>query len=356
MIIGVDAGMLGVSDNRLKVGVYWVAVNLLQQLSMLDTTHTYRLYSMLPIDPLLMKSFGSRMENHVIRPRRGWFSLWLPLELFLHPVDMFLALGQGIPNSSARSIGFIYDLGFLHHPELYPNSANKLQVLTKNLVHKASHVITISESVKADVVREFDVAASSVTAAPLGVSERFKSNEDIYQSKRPYYVYVGSLKRGKNLPALIHAFAKARQVVDADLYLAGSDYWLDPDIEKTAQTEGVTQYIRRLGYVPDQKLAAYYKGAIAFVSPSLVEGFCLPAVEAMSSGCPVIVSDIPTFSEVVGDAGMLINPQDHQSLAHAMESMCDEKIRASYIARGKVRAKKFSWKSFGQSVLSVIKS
>lgn len=356
MIIGVDAGMLGISDDRLKVGVYWVAVNLLQQLSLLDSTHTYRLYSMQPIDPLLMKSFGSRMENRVIRPRRGWFSFWLPLELHLHPVDMFLALGQGIPTSRARSIGFVYDLGFLHHPELYPDSATKLRELTKNLVRKATHVITISESVKADVIKAFGVAASSITVALLGVSERFKSNEDVFQGKRPYYLYVGSLKRGKNLPALIRAFAQVRQVVDADLYLAGSDFWLDPDIEKTAQSEGVAQYVRRLGYVPDQKLGTYYKGAIAFVSPSLVEGFCLPAVEAMSSGCPVIVSDIPTFSEVVGDAGMQINPQDHQALARAMESMCEKKVRATYINRGKMQSQKYSWKSFGQSVLAAINS
>jgi glycosyltransferase involved in cell wall biosynthesis len=354
MIIGVDAGMLGVSDNRLKVGVYWVAVHLLQQLSLQDSSHTYRLYSMLPIDPLLLKSFGPRMENRVVRPSRGWFSLWLPLELLLHPVDMFLALGQGMPITHARTIGFVYDLGFFHHPELYPDSARKHRNLTTNLVRKASHIITISESVKADVVKAFGVATSFVTVASLGVDEKFKTNQDIFQSKRPYFLYVGSLKHGKNLPMLIRAFAQVRKIIDADLYLVGSDFWLDPDIEKTVQSEGVTQYVRRLGYVSDQKLAAYYTGAMAFVSPSLVEGFCLPAVEAMVSGCPVIVSDIPTFTEVVGEAGIRVDPQDHTALARAMESMRDAKIRDSYVARGKAQAQKYSWESFGKVILSII--
>ncbi len=354
MIIGVDAGMLGISDDRLKVGVYWVVVNLLQQLSLLDATHTYRLYSMLPIDSNLMKSFGPRMENRVIRPKRGWFSLWLPLELYLHPVDLFLALGQGIPYTGAKTIGFVYDLGFLHFPNLYPDSAKKLQALTTRLVRKASHIVTISTAVKSDIMQVFHVSDQFVTAAPLGVSARFGISQEVHESKRPYFLYVGSLKRGKNLPMLIRAFAKVRQTFDADLYLIGSDYWLDPDIEKVAQSERVTQYVRRLGYVADQKLALYYRGAVAFVSPSLVEGFCLPVVEAMSSGCPVIVSDIPIFSEVVGDAGVRVDPHDHVALSRAMSLMVDTKTRSFYGTRGKAQAKKYSWDSFGKIVLSVI--
>ena len=356
MIIGVDAGMLGISDDRLKVGVYWVVVNLLQQLSLLDTTHTYRLYSMLPIEPQLLKSFGPNMKNIVVSPKRGWFSLWLPLELFLHPVDMFLALGQGAPFTRTPTIGFVYDLGFLHHSELYPDSAGKLRSLTTKLVHQAKKIITISESVKADVAQELGVASGVITAAPLGVNARFRTNEDVYASKRPYFLYVGSLKRGKNIPALVRAFAKVRNKVDVDLYLAGSDFWLDPDIEKTVQSEGVAQYVRRLGYVPDQKLASYYRGAIAFVSPSLVEGFCLPALEAMTSECPVVVSDIPTFFEVVDDAGIRVDPKDDIAIARAMELMLDAKTRDFYIARGKAQAKKYSWQSFAQAVLSVINS
>ena len=97
MNIGVDAGALSISDERLKLGVYWVNVNLLRELRKIDTKNTYFLYSFAPIDRKLMVDLGPRMINRVLTPQRGWFSLRLPLELAVHPVDVFLGLSQGIP-------------------------------------------------------------------------------------------------------------------------------------------------------------------------------------------------------------------------------------------------------------------
>ncbi len=107
MIIGVDAGMLGITDDRLKVGVYWLAVHLLQQLRTLDRVNTYRLYSFAPIPTTLLQTFGANMENVVLRPTQGWFSLRLPTELILRKPDVFLALGQGVPATTAKAIGFV---------------------------------------------------------------------------------------------------------------------------------------------------------------------------------------------------------------------------------------------------------
>src|SRR3989344_1942694 len=103
MKIGVDAGALSIRDERLKLGVYWVNVNLLRELGKIDRKNTYYLYSFTPIDPELMESFGSRMVNKMLQPKVGWFSLRLPLELKLHPVDVFLGLSQAVPQSGARN-------------------------------------------------------------------------------------------------------------------------------------------------------------------------------------------------------------------------------------------------------------
>src|SRR5512135_3099950 len=111
MKIGVDAGTLSITDERLKVGVYKVVCNLLRFLGKADKENTYLLYSFDPIDRGVMKQFGARMENRVLHPKRGWSTIRLPLELRMKPVDLFLGLAQTIPSTSKRNIGFVYDVG-----------------------------------------------------------------------------------------------------------------------------------------------------------------------------------------------------------------------------------------------------
>lgn len=354
MIIAVDAGMLGIADDRLKVGVYTVCVNLLQQLGKIDTTNSYTLYSFDPIDRELMKSFGPRMVNKVLRPKFGWFSFRLPLELALHPSDIFLGLGQGIPISRSKSIGFIYDLGFIHHPELYPGSAEKMTNMTGDMIKRSSHIITISRAVKDDIVHTYHVDGNNISVAYPGVDPLFTPTGKAYVAKHPYFLYVGSLKLGKNIPTLIRAFAQFREKYDYDLYIAGSDYWLDPAIDEAIGTFHVQENVKRLGYVSNADLATYYRGAVAFVSPSFVEGFCLPAVEAMASGCPVIVSDISVFQEVIGAAGMFVDPKDADMLTESMYAMEDKKIRTAFMNKGLAQSKKYTWNSFAEKMYTCI--
>lgn len=346
MIIGVDAGALSISDNRLKLGVYWVNVNLLRQLSKIDTKNTYRLYSFMPID----LDFGPRMENRVLRPARGWFSVRLPIELRLHPVDVFLGLSQAIPVSRARNIGFIYDLGFLHYPDAYPSSQKKLTRITADLVKRSDHIVTISHVVKEDMVKHF--AQRDVTVAYPGVGEVFTPLGANHKQKNPYFIFVGALKRGKNIPFLLRGFASFLKQVKKpyDLYLVGSDYWLDPQIELKN-----IAYIKRFGFVPDSKLAELYRGAIAFVSPSLWEGFCLPAVESMACGTPVIGSTTGAFPEIVGSAGILADPHDEKSLTNALIKIAKDKTLRKKLAKAAIRrAKTFSWKKMAHAVYSLL--
>lgn len=357
MIIGVDAGMLGVTDDRLKVGVWRVVTELLKSLAACSTVDAYRLYSFAPIPRELMLALGFRFENRVLTPTKGWMTIRLPLELRLHPVDVFLGAAQALPNATGQKIGFIYDLGFLSHPEYYPGSASKLTKITADTVNRADAIITISHAIAADIEARFRVPKHKLTVAYPGVGVQFSSLGKSFVSPRPYFLSVGSLKRGKNVASLVHAIAQFNKHgrKEFDVYLVGSDLWLDPKVEESINMYGIGENVKRVGFVTDEELAQYYRGAVGFVSPSFIEGFCLPVVEAMASGCPVIVSDIPALREIVGDAGVLIEPSNTEGLVAAMNMIAtNAKIRNALVAKGQKRARDFRWKKMAESIYSLL--
>jgi len=357
MIIGVDAGALCVSDERLKVGVYRVIVNLLKELGSVDTKNTYILYSFDPIDRGVMEQFGPSMENRVIWPVKGWFTVRLPLELHMRPPDVFLGVSQALPRSPSKTIGFIYDAGFIHHPKAYPKSLVKLKKQTETLVKRADHILTISKTVQTDIQKLYGIAKDNISVAYPGIDSRFTPRGDKIHQARPYFLFVGALKPGKNIPALIRAFATflTQTKKPYDLLLVGGDYWMDREIKKTIQMFGLEHQVKILGYMSDVELPQYYRGAVALVSPSLYEGFCIPLVEAMACGCPVIGSTAGAMPEIICDAGLTVDPNDDKDIAHAMRLIASNKhIRASYVKKGIIRSRIFSWSTFGKTVLSVI--
>ena len=342
MTIGVDAGMLGVSDERLKVGVYHVANNLLKNIAALDKKNTYRLYSFLPIP-----KFGNNMHNIVLSPARGYLRLRLPLELRTHPVDIFLGLGQALPPFfHTTSIGFVYDLGFLFHKEAYGNSYKKLLGQTNYLVKHASHIITISNATKHDIVSLYDRDPKTITVCYPGVDDRFKPQGERYHHKNPYILFVGSLTKTKDIPLLLQSLALVKKPLD--LLLAGGDYWPDPAIDESINRYKLSNRVKKLGFVSDEMLSRYYRGAVAFVTTALHEGFCLPAVEAMACGTPVVAVNRGALAEIVGDGGIIVRP-DAQSIANAVVSMNKHILGQNAIERAKV----FSWHTFAKKVLSL---
>lgn len=356
MIIGVDAGALSITDDRLKVGAHRVTLNCLLHLAQLDTNNTYRLYSFLPIEQGIVNGLGKNFLN-IVLPKRGWSLVWLPLELKRHPVDVFLGLSQMLPYSSSYNIGFMYDLGFLHHPEAYPDSYRRLTKQTETLIRRADHIFAISHAVSDDIQERYTVASDVITVSYPGIDKRMTPIGDTHRGPNPYFLSVGALKRAKNIPTAIRAFADFLIKIKRpfDYYLVGGDYWMDPDISKMILQYDLYDRVKLLGYVADDLLASYYRGAVALVAPSLWEGFCLPAAEAMACGCPVIGSDTGAIPEIVGDAGLLVDPGDRTALAKAIDTMANnEKARSSFIKKGLKNAKRFSWKSMGETVYNLI--
>ncbi len=356
MIIGVDAGALSVRDDRLKVGVYRVTLNLLRELGKIDTTNEYRLYTFLPIPAPQMKEFGPRMKNVIVRPVIGWSMIQVPIELRRHPVDVFLGLSQMIPFSSARNIGFVYDLGFLRYPGAYPGSLARLEAQTRQLVKRSDHIITISKSAESDIVNAYGIDKKRITVNYPGIDHRFTARGAKHKGK-PYILYVGALKRGKNIPFAIRAFKKFLDgsKKQYDFLLVGGDYWADKTIPHIIEELGLWDKVKLAGFVPDSDLPTYYRGASALFLTSLWEGFCLPATEAMKSGCPIVYARTGSLPEIVGDAGLIFAKGDETEAADALAKITSTALlRKQLVRAGIERSKQFTWRAFAQSVHRII--
>ncbi len=358
MTIGVDGGALSISDDRLKVGVYRVAYNLIREISRLDVKSFYRIYS-----------FGGGEEGRrtLDRPnvsfvrlyRPGFNKIWQPIELLRHRIDAYLGISQSFPVTlyDVKKIGFIYDVGFLDHPEYYRESYYALTSQTSGVVKRSDHIITISHASKDSIHKRYGVPLKDMSVAYLGVDAIFKKNGPAHAARIPYFLFVGALKPGKNVPMMLRAFAEflATSGATYDFILAGSDYWLDPGISATINALKLKDRVKIVGFLDDETLASYYRGAAAFVTVSEIEGFGLPAVEAMACGIPVIASDQGSYPEVVGSAGILVSPKDEAGLADALRKIVTDKaLRASLSKAGILRAKEFRWRKFAERVLEVL--
>lgn len=362
MKIGVDAGCLGITDKRLKVGVYQVVKNLLIELGKIDSTNEYLLYSFAPIEKSLLKEFGPQMRNIVVTPARGWLKIWLPLRLLFDRPHIFLALNQSMPFQLApsyKTLGIFYDIAFEKMPALYEYAASVIKHSSNSryLAKNANGLIAISSQTKQDIVGIYQVDPKKITVAYPGIP-LLKQEKEISIKEKNYFLFVGAFKKSKNIPRLLKAFADFKKHNRGDylLLLVGGDKWLDPEIQMSLSTlpNSIQEKIHFMGFVEDIKLFSLYQHAIAFVSPSMYEGFGLPFAEAMRIGCPVIGSTAGSLPEIVGNAGLLVNPTSISELALAMEKVIHNDVRKDLIAKGRKKVKAYSWKSFAKEVYSAI--
>lgn len=366
MRIGVDAGCLGVKEEGLKVGVYNIVKQTLLEISKQDTKNTYFLYSFYPIDASLMRELGKNMKNIVVRPARGWMKLWLPFRLLLDRVDIFFAANQAVPlrlpGSGYKTIGVVYDIAFERYPELYAYAASvqKHRFYSKETAERSDIVIAISQRTKDDLVELYNTPKEKIHVAYPGIVPLPEVKP--YKEQFPYFLYVGAFKKGKNIPTLLKAYMGMRKKSKKRMLLlmAGGTNWMDPEITKVITTipSNIKSDIRMLGAVTDaKKLSSLYRGAIAFVCPSLYEGFGLPFVEAMSVGCPVVGSTRGSIPEIVGNAGMLVEPYDTKVLANSLEKIAsDSTFRQTLSKRGKEQSKRYSFKTFAKAIYSAIEN
>jgi glycosyltransferase involved in cell wall biosynthesis len=230
-------------------------------------------------------------------------------------------------------------------------------------VRAAAHLIADSYATRDDLVRLYGAANEQITVAHLGVdpdlgpvrdAERLARVRQQYGIAGDYVLYVGTLQPRKNLVRLIEAFGTLPGR-GLSLVLAGKAGWLSDEILTRARDPGLAGRVIVTGYVDEADLDALYSGATLFCMPSLYEGFCMPVLEAMACGTPVVCSDTSSLPEVVGDAALTFDPQDVSDMARAMACLlADEALRAQCVARGRARAAHFTWGACARTVMQVL--
>jgi glycosyltransferase involved in cell wall biosynthesis len=269
------------------------------------------------------------------------------------------------PLTVARQVLTIHDLASLDHPEWFDRRfAIWYRSIIPLLARRVRHIITVSEFSKQRLVELTQITESRVSAIPNGVDARFrpKSTNEIRQVGKKigipsttYLLSVSSLEPRKNLKRLLEAWRMSapRLPKDAWLVIAGTEG--KDNIFRATSLEPIPSKVLFAGFVSDDDLPALYTGAVALVYPSIYEGFGLPALEAMAAGTVPIVAKSTSLLEVVGDAGLLIDPFCVEDLSDSIIRIvedCDLRIKLS--RRGIARAREFTWERAAESTMRVL--
>jgi glycosyltransferase involved in cell wall biosynthesis len=238
---------------------------------------------------------------------------------------------------------------------------------------RASEVIAVSEATRRDVEQLARVPPDRLrlvyNAPDPGFSVSDGAGEDEersrimerYQIQRPFLLYAGNIRRHKNIPRLVEAFAVVRGQLashpgyhDLRLVIIGDNISQYPAVRQAVIRSRSEHVVRFLGFVPFETLRYFYQTAAAFVFPSRYEGFGLPPIEAMACGTPVVTSNVSSLPEVVGDAAVLINPENVFDIVRGIrEVLLDDELRATLITRGREQAARFSWSRTARQVLEI---
>jgi glycosyltransferase involved in cell wall biosynthesis len=272
------------------------------------------------------------------RAGHAWEQLVLPLQA--RWASLIYCPANIAPAGSRRAVVVVHDAAVVRHPEAFSRQyAAYHRLMLAAIVRRARRLITVSKFSRRELVDVLGAAPERVTVIPEGVHSRFSPEA---RGTLPaelglsgaYVLTVGTASERKNIGVLEQA-SRALRERGVELVMAGSDrHYL-----RVGELP-----VRRLGYVPDERLPSLYAGALAFVQPSRYEGFGLPCLEAMACGTPVVAADCGALPETVGDAGLLVDPCDGGGFADALTAAAfDDQIRERLIAAGLRRAAAFTW-------------
>lgn len=351
MRIGIDLSITQI--NQAGTGIY--ARSLVQALHELDTGDEYHLFAVnQQRDMARQKTLRTRFDT--LYRDLIWTHGLLPHKVRRAGIDLLHMPANVIPmRPPCPTVVTILDTTIFKTPRHFTFwHRTYARVFTPLAAKRAATVLTISQQSKNDIVRQFRIAPDKVAVTYLAASPRFRplpesAVSEVAQryglNRGTFILTVGTIEPRKNFLRLFQAFALLRQSgCPYHLVHAGPRGWLFEDILVEVERLELQGAIHFLGRVPLEDLVGLYNTAAMFVYPSLYEGFGLPVLEAMACGCPVVTSNISSLPEVVGTAGILVDPYNVQQLAHAMRHVIDDPATTHTMREQSLaRARLFSW-------------
>jgi glycosyltransferase involved in cell wall biosynthesis len=360
--IAISAPLLAPAGNYRSAGIHTYIQHSLQHLPEADPALRFTLFTAHPPVNLPSSIAVQRPRWKTDRPalRILWEQFSLPIATrhadVLHATAFVAPIVQPCP-----TVITIYDVSFALFTQFFRGfNQTYLRLGTRWSARRARRIVAISECARYDVHRLYGVPLDRIDVAYPGVDEALKRADfDRVEAFRraknlpdKFLLYLGTLEPRKNLAMLARAFAQLKSACpDAVLVLAGGIGWLADDIFAAIEECGVKESVLLPGFVAEEEKALWYAAATAFVFPSLYEGFGMPPLEAMACGTPVITSDAAALPEAVGEAGVLLAPDDVNGWAAALKRVwLDEAYRAELADRGVRQAQQFTWQATSRQI------
>lgn len=364
-------------DRGNKTGIAWYAHNLILELAKYPENECIiQVFS--PADHpekrqrlKIYEEAGCRIEVcrwfHYLIYKLLWIVVPVPYHIFFKTrpdITQFFNF-TAPPGVKGKCVTVIHDMSYRSCPQTVRwKTRNWLRVSMKQTCRHVDHVITISEFSKKEIIKYLKVDPERITVVPSAVDhQRYHTHytevqkqqvADKYKIKGKYFLYLGTIEPRKNLERLISAYARLYQEKKdvPQLVLAGGRGWMCDGIYQKAEELHLGSHILFTGYVDQEDSPVLMSKAEAFVFPSLYEGFGMPPLEAMACGTPVIVSSAASLPEVVGDAGILIDPENENELYLAMKKiMEDDACKDRLRNLGIQRAQEYTWEKSARKLM-----
>jgi glycosyltransferase involved in cell wall biosynthesis len=358
MNIAIEASSLARPD---PTGVAAYGVNLIRQMASLDSRNQY--YLCYRLSRIRDRRHFFRMDRpnvHVKIFQEPFRPRFLNHVELVHGLDARICRWKNVKKvvTIHDTLQYSNEFGVTRHPE-------KKKRRFRSLMRSADRIIADSEHTRRDILGHFPIPEEKIDVVPLGVEAGYRpmAREETdrvlerYRIQRPYLFYVGCIETRKNLVRTLEAFSRIRRLPETSgvrFVLAGKPGMGGEDVFRAVERLGLKDHVDPVGYVDLADLPFLYSGAEIFLFPSLYEGFGLPVLEAMACGTPVITSRTTSLPEVAGDAALLVDPEDTESIGEAMQRfLARDSLREEYILRGTARAGMFPWERTARNTLAV---
>ncbi|MBI4093323.1 MAG: glycosyltransferase family 4 protein [Candidatus Kerfeldbacteria bacterium] len=372
MRIGIDCRTILNPGRGEQAGIGHYTYYLVKSLLKLDRKNEYVLF----FDSRMDRDKAQEFEQSKVKVKFFPFSQYrrfLPVGyshllitgfLMRERLDLFHAPATSLPLTyRGKAVVTVHDLAIYKHPKLFPgHQFLSTRLVVPRSIKRAKRIIAVSEATKRDVRQLFRVAEKRIQVIYEGfVRERAAKGvvnvREKYGLMHPYLSFVGTIEPRKNLPNLIKGFASVANLPSmkkVDLILAGAPGWKYGDVIKAIKDAKLGSRVRYLGYLPHHDKLQLIEQSLAFVFPSLYEGFGLPVLEAMSLGTPVITSRVSALPEIAGTAAVFVNPHKFKEIGQAIAKVVGgSTLRKKLIAEGQRRSAMFTWDATARETLRV---